>query len=68
MLLVSTVRHNNRDRLKYERAMKYKMARYYDLGIQFISIYPDNMKNLDWIFRKKFKKVTGIDLPRKHGV
>ncbi len=56
---------NNYDRNKYQRAMKYKMARYYDLGIKFISIYPDNMKNLDWIFRKKFKKVTGIDLPRK---
>jgi hypothetical protein len=56
---------NNYDRSKYTRAMKYKMARYHDLGIKFISIYPDNMKNLDWIFRKKFKKVTGIDLPRK---
>jgi DNA helicase-4 len=56
---------NNYDRNKYQRAMKYKMARYYDLGIKFISIYPDNMKNLDWIFRKKFKKVTGIDLPGK---
>jgi DNA helicase-4 len=56
---------NEYDRSKYTRAMKYKMARYYDLGIKFISIYPDNMKNLDWVFRKKFKKVTGIDLPRK---
>jgi DNA helicase-4 len=56
---------NNYDRNKYQRAMKYKMARYYDLGIKIISIYPDNMKNLDWIFRKKFKKVTGIDLPGK---
>jgi DNA helicase-4 len=56
---------NNYDRNKYTRAMKYKMARYHDLGIKFISIYPDNMKNLDWIFRTKFKKVTGIDLPRK---
>ena len=56
---------NAYDRSKYERSMKYKMARYHDLGIQFISIYPDNMKNLDWVFRKKFKKVTGKDLPRK---
>jgi len=56
---------NNYDRNKYQRAMKYKMARYYDLGIKFVSIYPDNMKNLDWVFRTKFKKVTGIDLPRK---
>jgi DNA helicase IV len=56
---------NDYDRNKYQRAMKYKMARYYDLGIKFVSIYPDNMKNLDWVFRKKFQKVTGIDLPRK---
>ena len=48
-----------------QRAMKHKMARYYDLGIKFVSIYPDNMKNLDWIFRKKFHKVTGIVLPRQ---
>ena len=56
---------DNYDRKKYERSMKYKMARYHELGIKFISIYPDNMKNLDWIFRKKFKQVTGEDLPRK---
>jgi DNA helicase IV len=56
---------NDCDRGKYERAMRYKMARYHQLGVKFISIYPDNMKNLDWIFRKKFKKLTGADLPRK---
>ena len=56
---------NEYDRSKYTRAMKYKMARYHDLGIKFISIYPDNMKNLDWVFRKKFEKVTGVKLPRK---
>jgi len=55
---------NNYDRNKYQRAMKYKMARYHQLGVKFISIYPDNLKNLDWIFRNKFKKVTGVDLPR----
>lgn len=56
---------NNYDRKKYERSMKYKMARYHDLGIKFISIYPDNMKNLDWVFRKKFKQVTGNYLAQK---
>jgi DNA helicase IV len=56
---------DNYDRKKYERSMKYKMARYHELGIKFISIYPDNMRNLDWVFRKKFKQVTGEDLPRK---
>lgn len=56
---------NDYDRRKYERAMKYKMARYHQLGVKFISIYPDNLKNLDWIFRKKFKKLTGAELPGK---
>jgi DNA helicase-4 len=56
---------NNYDRRKYGRVMKYKMARYHQLGVKFISLYPDNLKNLDWIFRKKFKKLTGAELPRK---
>lgn len=55
---------NNYERKKYERSMRYKMARYHELGVKFISIYPNNIKNLDWIFRKKFKEVTGIGLPR----
>jgi DNA helicase IV len=54
---------NNYDRSKYERAMKYKMARYHQLGVKFISIYPKNLKNLDWIFRKKFEEITGQKLP-----
>ena len=55
---------NNYDRSKYTQQMKYKMARYYDLGIKFISIYPDNLENLDWIFRKKFEKVARVKLPQ----
>jgi len=55
---------NDYDRSKYTREMKYKMARYHDLGVKCISIYPDNMKNLDWIFRKKFEKTAGQKLPR----
>lgn len=55
---------NDYDRSKYTREMKYKMARYHELEVKFISIYPDNMKNLDWVFRKKFEKVTGQKLPR----
>ncbi|HEX4343872.1 MAG TPA: hypothetical protein VH255_10795 [Verrucomicrobiae bacterium] len=35
---------NDHDRSKYERSMKYKMARYHQLGIKFISLYPDNLK------------------------
>jgi hypothetical protein len=52
------------DRYGYERQMKYKMARYHQLGIKFISIYPRNLKNFDWIFRKKFEEVTGHKLPQ----
>lgn len=56
---------NDHDRSKYTREMKYKMARYHNLGVKFISLYPDNLKSLDWIFRKKFEKVTGQKLPPK---
>jgi len=47
----------------YEKKMKRKMAIYHQNKIKFISIYPQNMNNLDWIFRKKFEKVTGKRLP-----
>jgi hypothetical protein len=53
---------DDRKRAQYARAMKYKMARYHGLGIKFISIYPEDMKELDEIFRTKFRKVTGIDI------
>ncbi len=49
-------------RKQYVRNMKRKMAIYYKNKIKFISIYPRNMNNLDWIFRTKFKKVTGYEL------
>jgi len=50
-------------RAQYVKNMKRKMAIYYQNNIKFISIYPRNLKNLDWIFRRKFKKVTGSELP-----
>ncbi|MCW4019513.1 MAG: hypothetical protein NWF00_12695 [Candidatus Bathyarchaeota archaeon] len=49
-------------RTTYIKNMKRKMARYYENNIRFISIYPDNLANLDWIFRAKFKKATGFEL------
>ena len=49
---------------EYQRNMKWKMAQYYRNGVKFISIYPRNLDNLDWVFRAKFKKVAGFDLPR----
>jgi len=48
---------------QYVKNMKRKMAIYHQNNIKFISIYPDNLKNLDWIFRRKIKKVTGFELP-----
>jgi hypothetical protein len=50
-------------RENYIRNMKRKMAIYYRNNIKFISIYPRNLDNLDWIFKKKFRSVTGFELP-----
>jgi hypothetical protein len=47
----------------YERNMKRKMAVYHRNGIKFVSIYPRNMDNLDWVFRAKFREALGRDLP-----
>ena len=51
---------------RYEKQMKRKMARYYKNKIKFISIYPRNLENLDWIFRKKFETVMGYKIPRNN--
>jgi hypothetical protein len=45
---------------EYERTMKWKMAMYYKNKIKFISLYPSNLENLDWIFRKKLKDICGV--------
>jgi hypothetical protein len=50
---------------EYRRIMKWKMKQYRQNKIMFISIYPDNLQNLDWIFRTKFREVVGFDLPPK---
>jgi hypothetical protein len=51
-------------RENYVRNMRRKMAIYHRNKIKFISIYPHNLDNLDWIFRKKFEEVTGFKLPK----
>jgi len=53
---------NKKKRSEYERNMKWKMRQYHHNRIKFISIYPDNLSNLDWIFKKKLEKITGISL------
>jgi hypothetical protein len=57
---------DNWTRAKYVKNMKRKMAIYYRNDIKFISIYPQNLENLDWIFRTKFRKTTGSELPNSH--
>lgn len=54
---------NDNDRRKYERSMKYKIARYRELGIRFISLYPRDLPDLDATFRAKFAQVTRKTLP-----
>jgi hypothetical protein len=49
---------------EYERVMKWKMAQYHRNNIRFISLYHDNLRNLDWIFRAKFRRVVGVELPK----
>jgi len=49
-------------RARYVRNMRRKMAIYHRNNIKFISMYPANLENLDWIFRRKFQKVTGFEL------
>jgi len=49
-------------RKHYVRSMKRKMALYYENNVKFISIYPQNIDNLDWIFRKEFETLTGTQL------
>jgi len=55
---------DRRTRERYVKNMKWKMRQYHVHHIKFISIYPSNLDNLDWIFRAKFKKETGKDLPK----
>lgn len=53
---------NECDRIKYVKAMRWKMAQYKKNKIKFVSIYPKNLRNFDWIFRKKFENETGVTI------
>lgn len=53
---------NTRDektRTEYVRSMNWKMAQYYNNGIKFISIYPNNLDNLDSILRRELRDQAG---------
>ena len=54
---------DSRIRDDYVRSMRWKMAQYHKNNILFISIYPSNMYNLDYYFRRKFRESMGFDLP-----
>ena len=54
---------DRRTRDSYIRSMRWKMAQYRKNNIAFISIYPSNLSNLDYYFRRKFQKVKGFNLP-----
>jgi hypothetical protein len=50
-------------RAKYIKSMRWKMAQYRKNSIRFVSIYPSNLSNLDYYFRRKFGEVMGFNLP-----
>jgi hypothetical protein len=55
--------HDPGTRDNYIRTMRWKMAQYRSNKIRFISIYPSNLNNLDYNFKRKFREVTGFNLP-----
>jgi hypothetical protein len=50
---------DEREKEKYVQTMKRKMAQYYSQGLKFVSIYPFDMEYLEYVFPRKFEKVTG---------
>lgn len=54
---------DSRTKVRYERNKERKIAIYRRNNIKLISIYPDNLENLDWVFRRRFKEVTGLEFP-----
>jgi hypothetical protein len=52
----------------YIRAMRWKMAQYRKNNIRFISIYPSNLNDLDYSFKRKFREAMGFNLPTSQPV
>jgi hypothetical protein len=48
---------------KYDNNIKEKAAKYHDNGIRFVSIFPENLGDLDASFKAKFRDVMGYPLP-----
>ncbi len=51
---------NNSARLRYGRSRRWKMGQYHRNGINFISLYPNELNNLDAIFRLKLEQATRV--------
>ncbi len=49
-------------RQEYIKGMEWKMAKYHENGIKFISVYPEDLGNLDLLFRKRLREITGTGL------
>jgi len=46
-------------RQEYIKSMDWKIAKYHENGIKFISIYPKDLGNLDSVFKKRLREKTG---------
>ena len=50
---------NNSARNRYERTLRWKMAQYHKNGMRFVSLYPNDLQNLDASFRPKLEAASG---------
>lgn len=56
---------DTRLRNEYVRTMRWKMAQYRKNNVRFVSLYPSNISNLDYYFKRKFRETMGFDLPTR---
>ncbi len=58
-----------KDRIKreeYQKSMQWKMSEYKKHGVRLISLYPNDLWDLDEAMKMKFKEATGQDLPAQN--
>ena len=48
---------------RYSLTMKRKMAKYYEISLNWINLYPYDLENIELNLPRKFKEKTGIDFP-----
>jgi len=54
---------DRRKRDDYVCSMRWKLAQYHKHNIRCISIYPGHLKDLDPVFRVKFRETVGSEMP-----